>query len=914
MDPAVGPPPPASPSVASLVSAHAPPSVSTSSTPDSSTRVSLPPRPALQRGRSQLNAARDVTMATENLPSAGRPPQAASSPAGDIPEGLNLEELMQRAKNGDSKAQTEIGRHYLRLSELEDEEVNSVTAVTWLLQAAKNGRRDAVKLLQWCLHQRKGITAENREDVRTLASESRFERSVRKAALCMYWKLNPERKRTVTASELLENISQVNTETDGACNNLLSSSTLKQRKVLESLVSSDVSRTPMDPHRAGTHYVGVEEFVENTKRYAQGISPTPALDSAAVDDDDDDEEPVKNPDELPLHQKILKFPLHAVTEVKEVLIDWASRAGMQWISALIPTHHVNTLIFFFIISNLTLDFFLLVIPLIIFYLSFLSMVICTLRVFQNSKAWENFETLTAMLAHFEPGLDREQAESNFTWTHLEPHLYFLVSTLFLILSLPVADKSWLPCSELATVAVFFTVSSYLSLRPVAQQHARLAFLTQVTSAICSCANELVGGWVFWLVGGSWFKVPICDLLVLHVGLPCILYLYMLYLCGRMGSAQGFHGTYSMLLPYLLCFTWCELSVTLLHESTVLGLLRTAVGYFLFFFALPVLSLALAAVLLVQLMQWFLALELAKMAVTVCVCVLPVLLRWWTRFSVSPLAVIRSLRHSSIVKLILVWISALLLFSWFYVYRSEGMKVYNSTLTWQQYSEICGPRAWRERNMAHTQILCSHLEGHRVTWEGRFKYVRVTEMENGAQAVVNLLPGVIADWVRCLYGEEYPACDTAQLGPTEPLCQIKALANHRCHVKRFDRYKFEVTMGMPHGEKKGKGTQDTDDATKDIVLRASNEFRSVLLALSSGSVVEFSTVLEGRLGSKWPVFELKALHCRTCTSPLVPTQRQVKIEQDWRVNARSAFVFAFNFLFHPLLTAEVDVAVATEVAV
>ncbi|TST60399.1 Wolframin [Bagarius yarrelli] len=495
---------------------------------------------------------------------------------------------------------------------------------------------------------------------------------------------------------------------------------------------------------------------------------------------------------------------------------------------------------------------------------------------------------------------------------MEPYLYFLLSSAFLILSFPVADKSWLPCSELATVAIFFTVSSYLSLRPAAQQLARLALLAQFASALCFFIKDLLGGWLGQLVGGPWFSMPICDWLVLHVGVPCILYLYLLYLCVRMGTARGCQGSYSMLLPYLLCFTWCELSVTLLHASTALGLMRTAVGYLLFFFALPVLSLALAAALLVQLVQWFLALELAKMAVTVCVCVVPVLLRWWTRFSVSPLAVIRSLRRSSMVKLILVWISALLLFSWFYVYRSEGMKVYNSTLTWQQYSEMCGPRAWKERNMAHTQILCSHLEGHRVTWEGRFKYVRVTDIENGAQSVVNLLPGIIADWVRCLYGEEYPACDDNQPGPV--LCQLKEFANHKCHVKRFDRYKFEVTMGMPLQDKKGKWTQESDDATKDIVLRASNEFRSVLLALSAGSVVEFSTVLEGRLGSKWPVFELKALHCRTCTSPLVPTRRQVKIEQDWRGNARNAFAFAFNFLFHPLITVQVDDAVPTEAAV
>ncbi|XP_052010620.1 wolframin-like [Xyrauchen texanus] len=871
-------------------SGHAIHPVSSSlSTPSPSpSTMTSPPHLASQTGRSQLNAASNALT--------GFPGQSSSSPW----EELSIDELKQRAKNGDAKAQTEIGRYYLRLAEQEDEEVNCVTAVTWLLQAAKHGRKDAVKLLQRCLHDRRGITSENREEVRSLACESRFERSVRKAALLMYWKLNPERKKTISASEILENMSQLNTETDGAPSSSLSSPARKQRKVLESLVSRD-----------GTDNVDLEEFVENTKLFAQGISPTPAMEGVGTDDDDDDdEEPVKNPDELPLNQKVLKFPLHAVMEVKEVLIDWASRAGMQWISALIPTHHVNTLIFFFIISNLTLEFFVLVIPLIIFYLSFMSMVICTLRVFQNSKAWENFRALTAMLAHFEPGIDLVQAECNFTWNHLEPYLYFLLSTLFLIISFPLADKSWLPCSELATIAFFLTVSSYLSLRPTARQHAKLALLMQVASAICELSNHLLGGWKGRIVGGSWFSIHLSDLFVLHVGVPCISYFYLLYLCARMATAGGARGTYSVLLPYLVCFIWCELSVTLLQESTALGLMRTTVGYLLFFFALPVLSLALAVVMLVQLVQWFLALELAKMALTVCVCVLPVLLRWWTRFSMSPLAVLRSLRRSSVVKLILVWISALVLFSWFYVYRSEGMKVYNSTLTWHQYSDICGPRAWKERNMAHTQIICSHLQGHRVTWEGRFKYVRVTEIENGAQAVINLLPVFIADWVRCLYGEEYPACDASQPGPAEPLCQLKTLTKHKCHVKRFDHYKFEVTMGMPQEKKGRNGGHDIDDATKDIVLRASNEFRGVLLALSSGSVVEFSTVLEGRLGSKWPVFELKALHCKTCASPLVPIQRQVKIEQDWRVNARNALAFAFNFLFHPLISVEVDVNVGT----
>ena len=102
-------------------------------------------------------------------------------------------------------------------------------------------------------------------------------------------------------------------------------------------------------------------------------------------------------------------------ELKEYLIDLASRAGVHWLSTLVPTHHINALVFFFIISNLTIDFFAFFVPLVVFYLSFVSMVICTLKVFQDSKAWESFRALTSLLLRFEPNLDVEQAEGNFGW-------------------------------------------------------------------------------------------------------------------------------------------------------------------------------------------------------------------------------------------------------------------------------------------------------------------------------------------------------------------------------------------------------------------------------------------------------------------------------------------------------------------
>lgn len=55
-----------------------------------------------------------------------------------------------------------------------------------------------------------GITSENEAEVRRLSTESKFELAVRKAAMMMYWKLNPERKKKVAVAEMLGNVSQVN--------------------------------------------------------------------------------------------------------------------------------------------------------------------------------------------------------------------------------------------------------------------------------------------------------------------------------------------------------------------------------------------------------------------------------------------------------------------------------------------------------------------------------------------------------------------------------------------------------------------------------------------------------------------------------------------------------------------------------
>lgn len=56
---------------------------------------------------------------------------------------------------------------------------------------------------------------------------------------------------------------------------------------------------------SASSHLTLDDFVEMTKKYAQGVAPSPVMAVAGGDDDDDDDEVVvRNPDELPLQQKV----------------------------------------------------------------------------------------------------------------------------------------------------------------------------------------------------------------------------------------------------------------------------------------------------------------------------------------------------------------------------------------------------------------------------------------------------------------------------------------------------------------------------------------------------------------------------------------------------------------------------------
>lgn len=110
----------------------------------------------------------------------------------------------------------------------------------------------------------------------------------------------------------------------------------------------------------------------------------------------------------------------------------------------------------------------------------------------------------------------------------------------------------------------------------------------------------------------------------------------------------------------------------------------------------------------------------------------------------------------------------------------------------------------------------------------------------------------------------PACP-GNTTAEEELCRLLLLAKTPCHMKRFDRYKFEITVGMPPAAPMAVMGLRRMTATKDIVLRAEGSSRIVLLHLRPGQCHRVQHRLGGRLGSKWPAFSLGVISCLTAAA-------------------------------------------------
>ncbi len=578
-------------------------------------------------------------------------------------------------------------------------------------------------------------------------------------------------------------------------------------------------------------------------------------------------------------------------------IEITGKQGMTWVRSLIPTNQIYMLLVFFLYSLISAQVILWFLPLLVFYIAFVTMVVCTMQMFYTKRKRKDIRALAEMLKRFNEALDSDSAESAYSWNSLRPYISYFVALLFTVFSFSIADKTWIPCSEIVFIAAFFTVGCFFALGDHYDHLAVLSIGLDNFSTLPVILDQLPRIPVLYQIlnvfCGSLFSLELIPELYLQIGLPSLAYLVVPLLFVKMAMKNSWKGTYQVLVPHLVCFFWWRLAVLFFLSATWLGLIRASLGWVMFVILLPFLTVLFLIWVAMYVASIFTISNIFKVVTTVVLLAIPAGFAYWAKkgFKVKGMTVDTS---STKVKVLLAVLFCFSMLPVAFIFSPPERDVGGHYITWAQYRDICSQPQWDRTNMADSMIHCTHLTDTMVDWEGSVKKIVIKKIDNQAESFMDVLPWALGNWLRCTYGDEYPECDTIEDKVERDVCQINVLQGRGCHMKNLNRYTFEMWVKMPlDGEN-----------VHDVRIEAGHWFKDTLVKIKENEQVRFRAALKSELGNVWPVLKLYHITCTSCAEAVEFGTKGISTRflesYGVLIHIKHAFQGLWNFFIAPVI--------------
>ncbi|XP_060065109.1 wolframin-like [Ylistrum balloti] len=780
---------------------------------------------------------------------------AAPSKQTEVPE-VSKETLNQwetEAKDGKDESQVKLGDYLLKLADsgIEREE-NAQKAIHWLVQASKQGNDDATKKLGKCLKTKTGITAENEENVQWCVETSNFEKKVRSASCGLFHTLSGTHQKVMSLEEYITAVKKV------------SGGDVLEEKVLIAAgkkIGDNISET---------------EFAKVLSKKIQG-----KITLTSSEKDSQSEEYKK----AGIINKVIKHPKATAMVLFDEALEWVSDEGLKFGWSLIPTNQLYLLGVFFLYSFISTKLLFLVIPLIVFYIAITIMVISTLQMFYKSKKLRDATAMASILKNYDVGVDVDDTKSQYSWNSLTPYLVYFGALPFLIVSFSLANKLFIPCSELMILSGVLSAICFSALSDSHDLITLMAlgcnFLASLPTFFHAFPDIPVITPILHFVTGSLFSIELGYGFSLNFGIPSLSHIVIGVFFIIMAMQKSFNGLYRVLIPHLICYFWWNFMTSLFPFTTWTGLARAGVGYLFLPLLFPFILLAIFGGFLYFIYRLFLTELFGKVVIALLMLSVPILLT-----QTKALFGKKTDKKYKNVKTIVMVIFGVLAFIPLAFIRLPSFKSKGKlNLSWEDYSSICVDGL--TSNTAPNQMLCSHFIGQKIVWEGTFVGSKVTKIENSVAPLLSSLPGFIAEQLRCIYGEEFGDCDSDEITEKEQqICQLMKGAGRDCHLKKHDTFSFLVNVEMP-------------DSVM-LNLDAGDGFKATVAALEAEDKVRVTATLHDGFGTK--ALHLKLKHI-SCLSRELPVMEMIEEEDDDEIIEKAmneAVTVAFNFFWYPLV--------------
>ena len=527
---------------------------------------------------------------------------------------------------------------------------------------------------------------------------------------------------------------------------------------------------------------------------------------------------------------------------------------------------------------------MLIVPLLVFYLSVLIMIVATVQMFYKKKKMKDAAALANVLKTYDVGVDVNETRSQYTWNSLTPYLVFFGALPLVVVSFSLSNKMYIPCSEFCILSGAFAGICFTAL---SDSHDLLMILAVVFNLVSSlptffhCLPKIpVVTAVLEMVVGSGVTVEVGGGFQINLGLPTVCYLIVPFMFIMMAAKGSWKGTYQVLVPHLVCYFWWQLMVSVFPFTTWKGLIRSAVGYFFLPMLIPLAFILVILAFIYIVYRLLVTAIFGKLIVTLLLGGMALLLsQTKTLFGKKT-----DKKLGTTKKIVMGIFAVLALLPIIFVQLPTTKKASKHTVTWDEYHTLCGQSS---KNSVPDELKCVPLIGSSVTWNGTFSSARVTKIENSVEPLLKGMPGFIANYLRCSYGEEYGDCTDPQKSESErEVCTMMTAMGHECHLKEHNTYLFSLQIQM----------SDFDQGL--MTLSAGNNFKETLSALEVGDKVEFSATLTDAAGSLSPQFKLKNIKCVDRVLDIMAIIEDNDEDIIYK-SMNEAVAVGFNFFWYPL---------------
>lgn len=250
------------------------------------------------------------------------------------------------------------------------------------------------------------------------------------------------------------------------------------------------------------------------------------------------------------------------------------------------------------------------VPLVLYYVSFVAMVICTFKMLHAKKQFIDFRKWSGLFLRYSDGnLQPDESENLFVRNNLGPFLQFFFALFINLFLYPFIATQWVPFSEFSVLSFFLMFLTLFSFATNGQPYpdilALVSFAINVLAKYPYEKDTVVHqGWRFldlhisnypsYILGNS---IEFC--LNARVFFSLIIPLILLSMARR----SDWQGFFRLALPHCVTLSWLKMFIMCSHGCTTYGLIRGTLALVCSFLFLPLIGVATVTLPLFAFLQY-----------------------------------------------------------------------------------------------------------------------------------------------------------------------------------------------------------------------------------------------------------------------------------------------------------------------